>query len=148
MSSALSMRAPSGVTSELTFRPMPFEVDFTGFLSNTVAPRWMEALRVSLMDRHFPHFDSGAPEHLSVIAETQIKYLKPGRYGDVICGRAWIESTSCSRWVIAFRFDFQEGATMLRGRQVGAFVHPETLMPVRIPDAIRELIASSSHSEN
>lgn len=132
------------VVSELVFRPMPYEVDFTGFLSNTVAPRWMEALRVSLMDRYFPNFDNGMPEHLSVIAETEIKYLKPARYNDVIRGRAWLESAAYSRWVIAFRFDFHgDGLAMLQGRQVGVFIHPQTLMPIRIPAAIRQSLASS-----
>lgn len=136
---------PSGVVSELMFRPMPYEVDFTGILSNTVAPRWMEALRVNLMDTHFPHFDNSAPEHLSVIAETKIQYLKPARYHDVIRGQAWLESASFSRWVIAFRFDFQgDGPTMMRARQVGAFVDPQRLTPVRIPAAVRQLIVNGS----
>jgi len=137
--------SPPSVTSEQVFRPMPYEVDFTGFLSNTLAPRWMEILRVSLMDRHFPNVDNEIPEHLSVIAETQIKYLKPARYNDVIRGRAWLESVSYSRWVIAFRFDFHgDGLAMLQGRQVGVFIHPQTLMPVPIPAAIRQ---SLSHCE-
>jgi acyl-CoA thioester hydrolase len=98
----------------------------------------MEALRVSLMDRHFPHFDNGDPAHLSVIAETQVKYLLPIRYGDLILGRAWIESASYSRWVVAFAFARNDGGEeVLRGKQIGAFVHPRTFTPVRIPEAIR-----------
>lgn len=136
---------PSEVTSELVFRPLPYEVDFTGFLSNTVAPRWMEALRVSLMDRHFPHFDNGAPEHLSVIAETQVKYLMPIRYGDLILGRAWVESASYSRWVVAYAFERNDGGEeVLRGKQIGAFIHARTFTPVRIPEAIRQCLAPRS----
>jgi acyl-CoA thioester hydrolase len=132
--------APS-VMSELMFRPLPYEVDFTGILSNTVAPRWMEALRVSLMDRHFPHVDNGAPEHLSVIAETQVKYVKPVRYGDLIRGQARIESVSYSRWVISFAFERRDGGEeVLRGSQIGAFIHTQTFTPVRIPAAIRQYL--------
>lgn len=133
---------PPSISAELIFRPKPYEVDFTGFLSNTVAPQWMEALRISLMDRCFQNFDTGIPEHLSVIVETQIKYLKPARYNDIIRGTAWLESTSYTRWIIAFRFDFHsDGLAMLRGKQVGAFIHPLTLLPVRIPAAIRQSLS-------
>lgn len=101
----------------------------------------MEDLRISLMDRHFPDFDNERPEHLSVIVETHIKYRKPVRYSDVIQGYAWIESHSLSRWVIAFRFQCVTGGhSVFEGRQVGAFVNPENLMPVRIPHTIRQLL--------
>jgi acyl-CoA thioester hydrolase len=130
--------APSGLMSELVFRPLPYEVDFTGFVSNTVAPRWMEALRVYLMEEHFPHFDNGAPEHLSVIAETRVKYVKPIRYGDLIHGRAWITSASHSRWIVAFTFKRDgSGEEVLRGEQTGAFISARTFAPIRIPAEIR-----------
>ncbi|AOI68145.1 thioesterase [Burkholderia ubonensis] len=142
MSRAVFADQPSGLAVELEFRPLPYEVDFTGFVSNTVAPRWMEALRVTLMARCCPDFDCGAPEHLSVIAETHVKFLKPVRYGDVVRGRAWVESASYSRWVVAFAFmrtDSDEA--LLQATQHGAFIHPLTFMPIRIPRSVREAIA-------
>ncbi len=120
------------------FHPLPYEVDFTGFLSNTVAPRWMEALRIQLMRTCFPHFDSGAPQHLSVIAETTVRYRKPVRYGDAIVGKAWLQSARYSRWIIAFSFAFEpSGVPALEGRQAGTFIDPRTHLPVPIPASLR-----------
>ena len=144
MTNVLTEQTAAVVEVELVFRPKPYEVDFTGFLSNTVAPRWMEELRVELMNTHFPRFDTGTQEHLSVIAETQVKYIKPARYGDIIYGRAWLDSATYSRWVVAFTFHLQhDSSLMMQGQQVGVFINPHSLLPVRIPEVIKNLFTSA-----
>ena len=145
MTNTLSAQAITIIEAELVFRPMPYEVDFTGFLSNTVAPRWMEELRIELMDKHFPRFDTGMPDHLSVIAETQVKYIKPARYGNIVRGRAWLDSVSYSRWIICFDFHLQnDNSLMMHGQQVGVFINPQSLLPVRIPIAIKNLFSAAT----
>lgn len=135
----------SKVGAEIAFRPKPYEVDFTGFVSNTVAPRWMETLRICLMDQYFPSFDTSKPEHLSVIAETKIKYLKPIRYRDVVLGRAEVEAITRLRWIINFSFYLSEsGKVAMRGQQIGVFIDPVSLSPVRIPAAINKAFRPES----
>ncbi|MCL1621150.1 acyl-CoA thioesterase [Ralstonia pseudosolanacearum] len=119
-------------------RPLPYEADFTDFLSNTVAPRWMEALRIQRIRTCFPHFDSGAPQHLCIITETTVRYRKPVRYSDAIVGKAWLQSARYSRWIIAFSFAFEfSGLPAFEGRQAGTFIDPQTHLPLPIPASLR-----------
>lgn len=124
----------ASLSATARFDPMPFEVDFTGFLSNTVAPRWMETLRVSLMRQHFSSVQMDSPANLSVIATTEISYLAPVRFGDVVEGRVWVEKVTTSRWHVAFEFfNSTLGRASIAAQQTGAFLDPDSFRPVRIP---------------
>ena len=128
---------PLAITCD--FDPMPFEVDFTGYLSNTVVVHWMEVLRVQMMRMHFAEIDTGARESLSVIARTEIDYINAIQYGEQISGTAWVEAVAGARWRIGF--DFQSKSRerrVIEARQDGAFLSPVSLRPVRIPEIIRE----------
>jgi acyl-CoA thioester hydrolase len=121
------------------FDPMPFEVDFTGYMSNTVVVRWMEILRVRMMKTHFSDVDTGGKEHLSVITRTEIDYVDAIRYGELINGTAWVEDIARARWRI--RFDFHNKSNrnlVIRARQDGTFLSPDSFRPTRVPELIRE----------
>jgi acyl-CoA thioester hydrolase len=121
------------------FDPMPFEVDFTGYMSNTAVVRWMEILRVRMMKMHFSEVDTGGKEHLSVITRTEIDYAETIRYGELISGTAWVEDVARARWRI--RFDFHntsKHSLVIRARQDGTFLSPDSFRPTRVPELIRE----------
>lgn len=127
--------------AEALFTPAPYEVDFTGFLSNTVAPRWMECLWLKLVDDHFADQELFDPEQLSVIARTAIDYLRPLRMGSTVRGQAGIFRCLRSSWSIAFTFkDVGTGELHMRAQQVGVFINAVTFVPHRIPPAIKEWI--------
>ena len=124
----------------MVFRPKPYEVDFTGFISNTVATKWMEDLRVSMTDKFFPQLNGSNHEHISVIADTHVKYIKPVSYSDIICGHAWIDSIAHSRWTIYFKFSLKDtNLLVMEGQQIGVFINRNSLMPIRIPEEIKNL---------
>lgn len=124
----------------LVFRPMPYEVDFTGILSNTVALCWMEALRVTLMDTHFSSFAMDDARNLSVITQAHVHYLQPIRYSDKVHGQVWIERVQGSRFVVAYEFAIQErGQVAVRATQTGAFLESKSFQPVPVP---AELVAA------
>ncbi len=141
-------RLPQALQSQAVFTPMPYEVDFTGFLSNTVAPQWLERLRLRLIDEHFADQRLFDQDRLSVIARTEIDYLRPMRMGAVVRGQATVVGCLRSSWTIAFVFeDAATGLPSLRARQVGAFIDAVTLSPARIPPAIQERIAQALHPQ-
>jgi acyl-CoA thioester hydrolase len=123
------------------FDPLPYEVDFTGFLSNTVVVRWMESLRVKMMRDFFPEFDTGKKENLSVITKAEIDYMRPVRYGTKIKGAAWIGGLTKAQWRIRFEFtaEFDDKPSIM-AFQKGAFVDPFTLQPIRIPSIIESKV--------
>ncbi len=123
--------------AEAFFTPMPYEVDFTGFLSNTVAPRWLERLRLLLISEHFGDQGLFDRQQLSVIARCEIDYLRPVRMGMRLLGRAWIDRCLRASWTIRFTFHDVDTSTLcMRAVQVGAFIDPDTFNPARMPPAI------------
>jgi acyl-CoA thioester hydrolase len=129
-------RGPFAYTCD--FDPMPFEVDFTGYLSNTVVIRWMEMLRVRMMRMHFSEIDTGARQYLSVITKTEIEYINAVRYGEGVSGTAWIDDVAGARWQIGFRFENKSQQRLaISARQGGTFLNPASLRPVRVPEIIR-----------
>lgn len=131
--------------TEANFSPMPYEVDFTGFLSNTVAPRWLERLRVQLIADHFGDQGLFDRQQLSVIARSEIDYLRPIRMGMQLHGRAWIDRCMRASWTIRFTFrDANTDVLCMRSLQVGAFVDPDTFNPARMPPAIVARVARTN----
>jgi acyl-CoA thioester hydrolase len=124
------------------FVPMPYEVDFTGCLSNTVAPKWLERLRIHLIRQHFFDQNLFDKANLSVITRSEIDYVRPIRIGARVFGHVWVEQCMRASWTIGFVFfDASTEEICLRARQVGAFVDPETFTLTRVPKAIQERVA-------
>jgi len=129
------------ISVEIIFRPKPYEVDFTGFLSNTVTSCWMETLRVSIMDTWFPSIENENSQNLSVVCDTKIKYLKPITYSDTIKGYAHIKSASYCKWTIQFYFNLIElDYPAIVGEQTGAFIDPVNFQPQRMPKTIENIL--------
>lgn len=142
LSAMMNLLQGNHLSVETIFNPMPYEVDFTGFLSNTVAPQWLERLRLRLIAEHFADQGLLEEQQLSVIARTEIDYLRPIHMGMFLTGRAWIERCLRASWTI--RFEFQEtgaNTTCMRALQIGAFIHPKTHIPTRVPIQIYDRVA-------
>lgn len=131
--------------AEAFFTPMPYEVDFTGFLSNTVAPHWLEQLRLRLITEHFGDLGLLDRQQLSVIARCEIDYLRPVCMGARLLGRAWIDRCLRASWTIRFTFREVDNSTLcMRALQVGAFIDPVTFNPARMPLAIVARVARAN----
>lgn len=119
--------------------PLPYEVDFTGFVSNTVAPKWMERLRVLLMAQCFPEVDLKDSSNLSVISRVEVDYLRPIQFTDQIMGRAFIKKVLSSSWVVGFSFtNMITSDVCFEGSQTGVFIDATTLKPKRMPSLINQ----------
>lgn len=123
----------------LQMTPLPYEVDFTGFVSNTVAPKWMERLRVLLMTQCFPEVDLKDSSNLSVISRVEVDYLRPIQFTDPIMGRAFIKKVLSSSWVVGFSFtNMITSDICFEGSQTGVFIDATTLKPKRMPSLINQ----------
>lgn len=122
---------------------MPYEVDFAGFVSNTVAATWLERLRLQLMAEQFADVDLCAPQNLSVIARTTVEYVKPVRFTDRLEGQARVARFMNTSWTIEFSFlHAATGNEHLRAEQLGVFLDPVSLAPTRMPPQIRRRLAA------
>lgn len=132
-----------GICVSRIFRPKPYEVDSTGLLSNTVALRWMEDMRVDMMRDAFASFGHELRENLSVIAEVHVNYLRPIVYSDLIVGQLGIVLLSPVKWRVDFTFRFANRAVeAITAHQVGVFIDTGSHGPRKIPSPAVDAIGN------
>jgi len=127
---------------------MPYEVDFTGFVSNTVTLTWLERLRLQLMSEQFETVDLFSPQNLSVIARTEVHYIKPIRITDRLEGHACVAKFMNTSWTIEFSFrNSNNDDEHLHATQLGVFLDPTRLIPTRMPTQIHRHLISLKNSK-
>lgn len=129
--------------TELTFPVKTYEIDFAGHVNNAIYIRWLEDLRLALLDRYLPLkplMDSGT---VPLVTETHIYYRQPIQLFDVVEGTMWMDRLDAVRVTLAATFTVN-GEMRAEAHQRGAFVSMETGVPQRAPDALRRFWQSDS----
>jgi len=121
------------------FTVMTYDIDFAGVVSNIVYIRWLEDLRNLLAAQVLSigaAFERGiAP----TLMHTDIDYLAPVRFPDVVVGRMWLAERGRARWGLEAEFTSQSnGVLSARAKQTGVFVSLKTLRPVPLPVEFRD----------
>ncbi len=83
----------------LAFKVMTYDIDFAGVVSNITYVRWLEDLRNLLAEGRLTLGDAFARGIAPTLTRTEIDYLTPVRFPDIVDGRMWPEKTG--RAVIA-----------------------------------------------
>jgi acyl-CoA thioester hydrolase len=121
------------------FTVMTYDIDFAGVVSNIVYIRWLEDLRNLLAAQVLSigaAFERGiAP----TLMRTEIDYLVPVRFPEVVVGGMWLAERGRARWVLEAEFTSQSlGVVTARAKQTGVFVSLKTLRPVPLPPEFKE----------
>lgn len=115
-----------------------YDIDYAGHVSNIAYFRWLEDLRLLLLEEHFPLPKLMADGYMPVLASSSVDYKKAIRLFDRPQGHMWIEKIGWAS--LEFRGEIKvDGVVTTLARHVGVFVHPETHKPVRLP---QELVAA------
>ncbi|HLF29375.1 MAG TPA: thioesterase family protein [Anaerolineae bacterium] len=121
-----------------SFKVMTYEIDFAGVVSNIVYIRWLEDLRNLFAEQALPLGDLLHRGLAPTLVRTEIDYLAPVRYADVVDARMWMEKTGRAKFVLGAEFASRaSGQVTARAKQIGVFVSLETLRPVPLPDEYR-----------
>lgn len=67
-----------------------YDIDFAGIVSNIVYIRWLEDLRLKMLESHLPIEKLMSKGYFPTVNSTQIKYQKALRLGDRPVGRMWM----------------------------------------------------------
>jgi acyl-CoA thioester hydrolase len=113
-----------------------YDIDFAGIVSNIVFVRWLEDLRLGLMDRAYPLTRALAEDVAPVLLSTQIVYRHPVTISDPLIGRIQVSRMSRVRWRLAAEFTVN-GAIHAEAEQEGLFMRLSTRKPIPIPEPIR-----------
>jgi acyl-CoA thioester hydrolase len=106
-----------------------YDIDFGGIVSNIVYVRWLEDLRLMMLEAYMPLDQQMAMGNAPVLAETLIKYKRPLRLFDKPMGCMWAAGMSGTRWTLDAEFTLDGAVTTTASQQV-VFVDTQTFRPV------------------
>jgi len=125
-------------TIQHEFRVMTYDIDFAGIVSNISYIRWLEDLRNLFAGLALSIGEAFQRGIAPALMHTEIDYLAPVRFPDMVTGRMWLEEYGRSKWVLAAEFQSQTtGQLVARARQIGVFIALDSLRPVRLPEEYR-----------
>jgi acyl-CoA thioester hydrolase len=118
-----------------SFKVMTYEIDFAGVVSNIVYIRWLEDLRNLFAEQVLSLGEAMKRGIAPTLARTEIDYLMPVRFPDIVDARMWLEESGRAKFVLGAEFISRASAQVTaRAKQIGVFVSLETLRPVPLPE--------------
>ena len=120
-------------------QPLPirtYDIDFAGIVSNIVFIRWLEDLRLALLDQAYPLIRALAEDVAPILLATRISYRRPVTIADRLVGRIRVTGLSRVRWRLAAEFTV-DGALHAEAEQQGLFMRLSTRRPIAIPEPVR-----------
>ncbi len=121
---------------EQPLRIQTYDIDFAGIVSNIVFIRWLEDLRLGLMEKAYPLIQALAEDVAPILLATRISYRRPVTIADRLVGRMRVAGLSRVRWRLAAEFTVG-GALHAEAEQEGFFMRLSTRRPIGIPEPIR-----------
>ena len=127
---------------EQHIRVKTYDIDFVGHVNNIVYIRWLEDLRLQLLDEYYPLREILARSIAPVIVSTTIHYRQAIVLDEErALARMWIDRLERATFHLAAEFLVEEGVKAT-ATQRGTFVNTATMRPVRIPERLRERFAA------
>ena len=120
-------------------QPLPirtYDIDFAGIVSNIVFIRWLEDLRLGLLDQAYPLLRALAEDIAPILLSTRIDYRRPVTIADPLVGPMRVAGLRRVRWRLAAKFTVG-GAVHAEAEQEGLFMRLSTRRPIAIPEPIR-----------
>ena len=122
----------------LPIRVRGYDIDFVGHVNNIVYIRWLEDLRMHLLDVYYPLEKVTAIGVAPVIVTTNIHYRQPISLDDrEVTGEMWIDRLEAATFHLAAEFRVGE-KLRCTATQRGTFINMEKNRPVRVPTPLRE----------
>jgi acyl-CoA thioester hydrolase len=121
---------------ELPLRVQTYDIDVAGIVSNIVFVRWLEDLRLGLMEQAYPLVQALAEDVAPILVSTRIAYRRPVTISDKLLGRMRVAALGRVRWRLAAEFAVGD-AIHAEAEQEGLFMRLSTRRPIAIPEPIR-----------
>jgi acyl-CoA thioester hydrolase len=126
-----------------SFAVRTYDVDFASIVHNLVYIRWLEDLRLDLLQPHLPMEQMLRNGYSPILTHTEIDYIHPISLGDPVHGTMWVSELGRTRWTL--QAEFKTGDVLAaRAAQRGYFADLETLRPVHAPKRLQDLWQKSN----
>lgn len=131
----MTKKRPLNVDLHITVKT--YDIDFMGIVSNITYVRWMEDLRLLLLESHYPLQKLMSELIVPIITQTQIEYKRPIRMHDQVIGSIWMEKFDSSGWMADMEFVIN-GKHAALAKQGGVFLNLATMKPSNPPEALQK----------
>lgn len=121
---------------ELTLQPKTYDIDFAGHVSNIVYIRWLEDLRMQVLNTYLPLNVLMARGIVPVVMRTTIDYKKPVKLPDIVTATMWASDVGNVKGILSAEFIVNE-TIVATAEQTGLFVKMESGRPVAFPEELR-----------
>lgn len=129
---------PQPLFIDLKLPIQTYDIDFAGIVSNIVYIRWLEDLRLKILETHLPLEQLLKRGYCPVIRSTEIEYHQALRLGDRPVGKMWIADLGRLRCTLKAQIYLDE-KLVATATQVGFFVNLETMRPRGIPKELQTI---------
>ena len=114
-----------------------YDIDFLGIVSNISYVRWLEDLRLHMLEVHYPLQKLVSELIVPVLTQTHIEYRRPVRMHDQVTGSLWMEKFDSSGWVANMEF-MVNGKLVATASQSGVFINIGTMKPANPPEGLQK----------
>ena len=121
---------------ELLFRPKTYDIDFAGHVSNIVYIRWLEDLRMLVLDTYLPLNILMERGIAPVVMRTTIDYKRPVKLFDSVTGTMWASGMGNIKGILSAEF-IVNGTVVATAEQTGLFVKLDSGRPVAFPEEFK-----------
>jgi acyl-CoA thioester hydrolase len=136
------MREEPGVVAAFEVRKpiavKTYDIDFAGIVSNIVYIRWLEDMRLAVLDELYPLDKLLAHQLFPTLVETRIQYRLPLTIRDQPLARMWVKEMRRLKLILAAEFLVGE-QIHAQAEQVGCVVEAKTGRAAPFPSEMVEL---------
>jgi acyl-CoA thioester hydrolase len=121
----------------LDVRVSTYDIDYAGHVSNISYFRWLEDMRLKILEAYFPLDELMKEGYMPILAGSQIKYKRAIRLFDKPKGEMWISDITAATMTFTGRF-LVNGEVCTEASHQGLFISSTTAKPCRLPPRIVE----------
>jgi acyl-CoA thioester hydrolase len=118
---------------EIPLTIQTYDIDFAGIVSNIVYIRWLEDIRLKILEAYLPLNTIMAKEYCPTLASTQIEYKQALRLFDRPVGKMWLSDIGRLRFTMQAEISV-DGQLATKAVQTAFFVDVDRMRPVAIPE--------------
>ena len=122
----------------LNLQVKTYDIDFAGIVSNIVYLRWLEDLRLKILETYLPLKQLMDRGYCPIIASTEIKYKKALRMFDRPVAKMWVSELGRLRCTLQAEICLDD-RIVTTATQTGFFIDLETMRPMAIPQELKAI---------
>ena len=122
----------------LNLQVKTYDIDFAGIVSNIVYLRWLEDLRLEMLETYLPLKQLMTRGYCPIIASTEIKYKKALRMFDRPVAKMWMSELGRLRCSLQAEI-YLDNQIVTTATQTGFFINLETMRPMAVPQELKTI---------